>query len=111
MKLEEEMKLWLEKNNIEYIYQYRDKIFGVQSLDFYLPKYNVAIECQGEQHYIPVKYFGGVSKFKKTKRLDNLKKEICENNGIKLIYYVSLKKYQTKSTNEIHYPKDLLNLL
>lgn len=44
----------LEKNEIEFIYQANSRYFPFlkrQSLDFYIPKYNVAIECQGEQHF------------------------------------------------------------
>ena len=100
--LENETKQWLDKNNIEYIYQYRNKIFGLQSLDFYLPDYNIAIECQGEQHFRPINYFGGEKQFKKIKKLDELKKNICNNNNIKLYHYIKIKKYQSNLSNEIH---------
>ena len=109
--LEMEIKNWLDNNNVEYVYQYRNKIFGLQSLDFYLPKYNIAIECQGEQHFRPVKYFGGIKEYNKVKKLDKIKKEICDNNNIKLIYYVAIKKYQTNSLNEIHEPSKIANLI
>ena len=109
--LEAEIKKWLNDNGIEYIYQYKDKIFGLQSLDFYLPKQNIAIECQGEQHFRPVKYFGGIEEYNKVKKLDRIKKEICDNNNIKLVYYVNIKKYQTNSLNEIHKPSEIVNLL
>jgi hypothetical protein len=48
----------------------------------------VAIECQGEQHFIP-KSFGGnkVDRFGKQIKLDELKALKCKNNGLKLIYY------------------------
>lgn len=87
--LEREIKLLLDKNNIKY--EYRKKNFdwlnGLE-LDFYLPDYNVAIECQGEQHFIP-RSFGGdkFKKFDKQIKLDELKALRCKNNGIKLIYY------------------------
>ena len=109
--LEMEIKNWLDNNNVEYVYQYRDKIFGLQSLDFYLPKYNIAIECQGEQHFRPVKYFGGIKEYNKVKKLDKIKKEICDKNGIRLIYYVRINKYQTNSLNEIHEPSKIVNLI
>ena len=109
--LEMEIKNWLDNNNVEYVYQYRNKIFGLQSLDFYLPKYNIAIECQGEQHFRPVKYFGGIKEYNKVKNLDKIKKEICDKNGIRLIYYVRIKKYQTNSLNEIHEPSKIVNLI
>lgn len=46
--------------------------------DFYLPKYNLCIEYQGEQHYRPVALFGGEKEFKKLQKNDKKKKEWCE---------------------------------
>ena len=54
--LENELALFLAENNISFIQQYRNKWLGRQSLDFYLPDYNVGIECQGEQHFKKVYY-------------------------------------------------------
>ena len=34
----------------------RPKWLGKQSIDFFLPQYNIAIECQGKQHF----GFGGL---------------------------------------------------
>ena len=55
-------------------------------LDFYLPEYNVAIECQGEQHFREVKLWGGKEMFLKRKKRDEVKKNLCEKNGIEIIY-------------------------
>ena len=55
-------------------------------LDFYLPEYNVAIECQGEQHFREVKLWGGKEMFLKRKKRDEAKKNLCEKNGIEIIY-------------------------
>ena len=56
------------------------------SLDFYLPDYNAAIECQGRQHFEPIDFFGGSVKFNYNKELDNKKRILCENNNVKLFY-------------------------
>lgn len=57
---------------------------GKQHLDFYFPFYNIAIECQGEQHFV------GWHKKKESleyiKRLDARKKQLCKENGVKLHY-------------------------
>lgn len=58
-----------------------------KSLDFYLPKYNLAIEHQGSQHFIPQVYFGGQEKFSKGVLNDMKKYEECWNNNIKLLYF------------------------
>ncbi len=57
-----------------------------QHLDIYLPKYRLAIEYMGLQHYEPVDFFGGQSAFEKTVKRDNRKKELCSKAGITLVY-------------------------
>ncbi len=90
--IENEIRLTLDNNNIKYLYRYRKiKELNGLELDFYLPDYNIAIECQGIQHFQPVDYFGGVDSFNKLIKNDLLKKEICEKLGIKLLYYSNLK--------------------
>ena len=55
-------------------------------LDFYLSEYNIAIECQGMQHYKPIDGWGGVKVLNKIKKRDKIKKEKCIENGIRIIY-------------------------
>ena len=61
-------------------------------LDFYLPEYNIAIECQGVQHYQPVG-FGCKSEekihemFELVIDRDRVKKQLCEEHGVKILYY------------------------
>ena len=85
--LEKEVREFLEKENIEYVAQKRSKWLGKQSLDFYLPKYKIAIECQGLQHFKASDYFGGEERYKKTVELDRNKRNNCELHNIKIIYY------------------------
>ena len=54
-------------------------------LDFYLPSFNLAIEYDGKQHYVPVDYFGGEEGFKKIQDRDRKKDKYCKERGIKLI--------------------------
>lgn len=92
--LEKEVRNFLEKENIQYEHQ---KTFGwlryenPLSLDFYLPEYSIAIECQGVQHYIPCtfgsKKIGGEELFKLVKLRDKTKLDQCKEHGIKMIYY------------------------
>ena len=77
-------------NNIEYKYDVRKKTLPwlkELTIDFYLPKYSTAIECQGGQHFHSVEYFGGDEKLKYRIELDTKKKELCETNGVNLLYY------------------------
>ena len=48
-------------------------------------KIKYLIECQGEQHYCPIEYFGGEEKFNRQQSYDNKKREYCKQHSIKLI--------------------------
>ena len=85
--LEDEIKEFLEKIGEEYISQYRNNWLDKLSLDFYLPKYNRAIECQGRQHYELVNSFGGKEAYKKQLERDGRKLSKCLENGVKLLYF------------------------
>ena len=56
------------------------------SLDFYLPDCNVAIECQGLQHIMPVDYFGGEEAFQGVVERDSVKNRCCQDHGVRLLY-------------------------
>ena len=89
--LERNTCLLLEKYGIKYDRSKRFKWLGRQHLDFYLPDYNIAIECQGEQHYKPCA-FGRVNKeqsidnLKHVQELDKRKAQLCEENNLPLEY-------------------------
>lgn len=89
-KLEEEMRLFLQENNIIFERQKHFDWLGFLSLDFYLPQYNIAIECQGIQHFKSIEFFGGHNGFLQNKIRDERKRRLCEENGIRLLYYSNL---------------------
>ena len=60
-----------------------------QHLDFYLPEYNIAIECQGEQHFKPIKHFGGDEELKLVSIRDKRKRKLCNKHNIKIVYYTN----------------------
>ena len=91
-QMEKNTAKFLDENNIEYIRQTRKKDLvwlERQSLDFYLPKYNIGIECQGRQHFQIVSHFGGESGLDKTIRRDKIKFDKCNKRGICLCYYIT----------------------
>ena len=95
-KLEEFVSVEIGKNyNIER--QKRFDWLGNQSLDIYIPEYNVAVECQGEQHFEPIDFANKGEKWstenlKHIQELDATKKLLCEEHNIKLLYF-GKKKY------------------
>ena len=58
---------------------------GLKRFDFYLPKLNLCIEFDGEQHFKSFKFFGGDDGLMKTQLSDKIKNSYCENNHIKLL--------------------------
>ena len=89
-RLESEVRKILSENNIDFEEQKRFEWLRLKkplSLDFYLPKQNIAIECQGIQHYKAIERFGGEEELVRIKNRDFIKKELCEKQGITLVYY------------------------
>lgn len=85
------IKKFLEENTIEYLTEYKiDNLVSPFSgeplrFDFYLPKQNLYIEYDGEQHFVPFRYSNGLEKFERTQKLDKHKNEFCKVNGLELI--------------------------
>ena len=79
---------YLDNNNIKYEPQkkfkdLKDKTY--LSYDFYLPKQNMLIEYQGEQHYESNAYFGGEKQLELQQLHDKMKKDYAKANGYKLL--------------------------
>lgn len=88
--MESEIKYALEKENIYFVYQKKFEWLinkRLMSLDFYIPEKNIAIECQGQQHFIENIF--GKKQLKEVAYRDKLKKELCSKNNIKMVYYAN----------------------
>jgi len=96
-KLELEIRDFLIKQNIVFEEKKRFDWLGKQHLDFYLPKYNSAIECQGEQHFRNIDFFGGTDSFLGRIKLDETKNLLCKDR-VKLYYYTSRNFLKDKET-------------
>ena len=98
-KLEMELIKTFEENNIKYEYQSKPKFITKEnkfwSVDFYLPQYHVIVECQGQQHFTPVDFSGhnwekAVKKCDELKKRDKRKVELCNQNGIEIVYFTNV---------------------
>lgn len=89
-EIESTIRWFLNENNINFEQYKSFKWLNRLSLDFYLPDYNIAIECQGMQHFKPIGYFGGQRQYDKQVKNDIIKRQLCENNNIKMLYYSNL---------------------
>lgn len=89
--LENDTRLLLERNSIEFQEQQKFDWLGAKSLDFYIPSHNIAIECQGGQHFYTVDHYGGKKEFEKRLSNDIMKNNQCSQHGIKLLYIINPK--------------------
>ena len=90
--IEEEIRQFLQVNNIIFEEQktfdwlkHKNKL----RLDFYLPDYNIAIECQGQQHFKDVYFDGKTSLLEENIKRDQIKRDLCEEHGLKIYYYAN----------------------
>lgn len=97
-------------NNIEFIPQktfdwlkYKSNMY----LDFYLPQYNLAIECQGGFHYKMIEKYGGIKKLNTIKKRDRTKNNLCMEHNINILYYGD-KEYGDNIITDLNY---LLNFI
>lgn len=91
-KGERVIESWLIENKIKYIHPFvienvptNIRKTGIIKPDFYLPDYNLIIEYNGKQHYIPQKGFGGDIKFENQVKRDSYLRTYCLIQGIKLL--------------------------
>lgn len=91
--MEDDIERLLQENEIKYEHSKKFKDWlGRQHLDFYLPKENVAIECQGRQHFEEVDFSGkgeewAKKQLEKVRMLDCKKQKLCKEHGIKILYF------------------------
>ena len=101
-KGEQQIMNFLEENKIDYIYQFHlNSPNELKSYDFFLPKLSVVIEYQGEQHFYPIKGWGGEEKFLKQQNNDKIKREYAKNHNLKLI---EIPYYDLKDINKYLLP-------
>lgn len=92
-KMEEKVMNALKEHYIRFDQQKKFIWLKKLSLDFYLPDFNIAIECQGIQHFEPIDFFGGEKGFQEQIKRDKIKNELCNKHGIKIIYYADYDFY------------------
>lgn len=70
-------------------YKHPDLMFNASGikmeLDVWIPSIKVGIEYQGEQHFFPIKHWGGEPALKKVQERDQEKRIACRMRGIKLV--------------------------
>ncbi len=75
-------RLFADQNLIRH---HRPNWLGGLELDIYLPDIKLAFEYQGQQHYHPVKAWGGEKGLEHVKEKDKKKRQLCLENNVQLI--------------------------
>ncbi len=89
---------------------------GYCYLDIYIPHLNIAIEYDGEQHFVQNEYWGGEEGLLRRQNADAEKDKYCFRNNIKLLRIASydaknkddIIKYIDKFLNMEKHPADIL---
>lgn len=81
-RLENEIDTFLKINNVYFTREYNENWLkngvGTLKLDFYLPDYKTAIECQGKQHYTDKSKYGEYGEFENILERDLRKFNLCK---------------------------------
>lgn len=108
-KLETKTKYILDKYNVKYEREKTfDNLYGLKNrllrFDFYLPDYNLLIECQGEQHESWQKTWMTKKKFKKQLEHDKRKRKYAKEHNINLleIWYYDIDNIEEILTKELN---------
>lgn len=106
-KLEQTIRQILENNDIKFESQFKIKD-DTHKYDFYLSKYNILIECQGEQHYRPC-FFGHKftdeeykTKKEQQDKIDKYKYDNAIANNYKIVYFTKEAKYFRNGFKDIN---------
>lgn len=73
--------------NYTIIREYSPDWLNKQRIDIFIKELNIAVEYQGEQHFKPIKHFGGEEGLIKTQERDKIKAKLCKKNNVKLVYF------------------------
>ena len=75
------IKSWLEENQLLYETEKTFSWTKQKRYDFYVPKYNLLIEFNGEQHYRPIPFFLQERSFEQQQESDKFKREMASKYG------------------------------
>ncbi len=111
---EEKIIEYLEKHDIKFYHDVScfdwlksNKGYKMQP-DFYLPDYNLIVEYDGEQHFKPVKAWGGERRFEAASKREKLKDKLYLENNLRVLHipYTEYKNIDSILTEELNLRQD-----
>ena len=83
--------------NLEVLYEFL--LPNGMRYDIFIPALGICIEYDGEQHFRPIEFFGGIESFKNLILKDELKNLYCQENNLSLLR-ISYKENINKKLGE-----------
>ena len=77
-------KLKKHFNKLKIIHHGSPEWLGRQHVDIWFPMYDIGVEYQGDQHYKPVDFFGGIKSHEENKIRDDRKRKLFKENNATL---------------------------
>ena len=97
--------IFTDFNDSEFIRHYRPNWLEGLELDIYIKRLNLGVEYNGQQHYNPIEYFGGLDSHREQVERDRRKARLCKERGLNLL----IVKYDEPL--KVNYIKDRLSSL
>ena len=122
-QLETEITALLDSNNISYVREQTFEWLKYKGhylyLDFYIPTKNIAIECQGIQHYMPLRYSMMTQDeadilYELRLLRDAAKRDLCRTNNVNLLYYTNkniFEKWANDKKNLYYNKQEILKII
>lgn len=104
-KMEKKLASMFDTHNIYYEEQVHYPGLSYQAIDLFLPQHKLAIECQGEQHWLPSKFTQTVTDEEAGKdlnhriELDKRKYDILTDAGYTVVYYTEPNRFINKEVD------------
>ena len=90
-----------------FLWEYSPEWLGKQRIDIFIPKYNIAIEYNGIQHYEINDFFGGEEAFLNQIKRDSIKKFKCKENNCTLFEI----RYDYNATDYLELINNIQNII
>ena len=103
--LERMLFVELERENIDFVWQKKFNWLSGMSFDFFIEGDNVAIECQGLEHFIEKEFFDKRESLKDRVERDTRKKTLAKEHGITLVYFLDEKYTKYLESSDIFFTK------
>ena len=103
--LERLLYVEFESEKLNFVWQKKFDWLSGMSFDFFMEENNIAIECQGVEHFIEKEFFDKRESLKERVERDIRKKILAKEHGITLVYFLDEKYTKYLESGDIFFTK------